>query len=203
MRGEAMRNPTNSNKAVIYLRVSTDEQHTENQTPDLMRYAEHNGLEVVETYVDHAVSGRKRNRPALDRLREDLKADKFSTVLFYKVDRVGRDAMNVLNLRNEFDQHNVRMVVTTQGIDSSNPTGKLMLTILAGIAEAELDTLVERTKAGLARTKANGTVLGGSKPKPFNAHQAQQLLSEGRSHQEISRLMNVPRATLYRKLAAA
>lgn len=198
-----MTNTPNARRAAIYLRVSTKAQHCENQLPSLLEYAERNGFEIVDTYIDHAISGRKRNRPALDHLRADLLTDKFSTVLFYKVDRVGRDAMNVLNLRNEFDQHNVRMIVTTQGIDSSNPTGKLMLTILAGIAEAELDTLIERTKAGLARTKANGTILGGSEAKPFDHARAKQLLAEGVHKNQIAQRLNVSRATLYRKLEAA
>src|SRR5215475_6980302 len=86
-------------RVAIYARVSTDDQTTENQLLELRQVAERAGWEVVETYVDHAISGSKGRdqRPAFDRLHKGAAARRFDLVMACSVDRLGRSLQRQLN----------------------------------------------------------------------------------------------------------
>jgi DNA invertase Pin-like site-specific DNA recombinase len=146
-------------KAAIYARVSTLDQHPENQLAELRRYVAARGWEAAVEYVDHA-SGTKDSRPALDRLIKDAKRRKFDVVVTWKLDRLGRNLKHLIILLDDLQALGVAFVSLNEGIDATTPAGRLQMHVLGAIAEFERSRIVERVRAGLARAKAQGKRLG-------------------------------------------
>jgi DNA invertase Pin-like site-specific DNA recombinase len=140
-----------------YLRVSTDKQTTDNQ-----RQMFNSCDFVIDEYVnEQATSGTipATQRPQFALLLKKLK--KGDTFLVTMLDRLGRNTLDVLTTVQMFQKLGVRLrVLQLDSIDLTSPMGKLMLTMLVGMAELERNLIVERTNAGLARTKAEGTICG-------------------------------------------
>jgi DNA invertase Pin-like site-specific DNA recombinase len=149
--------------AGIYIRVSTEDQNTDLQRNELTEIA-HKRQWAHALYEDFAISGARRDRPALNRLLEDCKAGAIQVVLAYKLDRLGRSTQHLAGIINTLLEANVGLVVPSQGIDTSagsiNPASKLQLNVLAAVAEFERDLIRERTKAGMKAAKARGIHVG-------------------------------------------
>ena len=148
-----------SRPVALYARVSTQDQTCENQLLELRRYAEARGWQTVE-YVDHAVSGSKDRRPALDQLAADVKRHKVAAVACWRLDRLGRNLRHLVLLLDEWQARGVAFVTLGEGIDTSTPAGRLVAGVLGSIAEFERSRIQERIHAGLARARAHGTRLG-------------------------------------------
>jgi DNA invertase Pin-like site-specific DNA recombinase len=146
-------------RCALYVRVSTVDQHSENQLIELRRYADARGWTAVE-YVDHGITGTKDSRPALDRLVKDAKRRKFDVVVAWKLDRLGRNLKHLITLLDDLQALGVAFVSLGEGIDATTPAGKLQMHILGAIAEFERGRIVERVRAGLTRAKAQGKRLG-------------------------------------------
>jgi DNA invertase Pin-like site-specific DNA recombinase len=147
-------------KAGLYLRVSTADQTTLNQELELKKYCELNQIEVYHIYKDEGISGSKTSRPQLDLMLQDMREQKFDIVLVWKFDRLGRSTSHLLQVLEEMKNKEIRLIATSQQIDTSTPQGKLFFTILSGFAEMEREMIRERIKLGLARRKAEGKPLG-------------------------------------------
>jgi len=147
-------------KVAIYLRVSTEEQTTLNQELELKSYCERERLDIYEIYKDEGVSGSTTSRPALDKMLKDMRDGKFEAVIVYKFDRLGRNTRHLLQVLEEMKNKGVRLIATSQNIDTNSPMGKLFFTILAGFAEMERELIRERILLGLKRRKAEGKPLG-------------------------------------------
>lgn len=180
-----------------YGRVSTGQQTTENQRLELSQ-ADY----MIETefwYADEGVSGKvaASQRPAFKRLLEQIR--KGETLVVSKLDRLGRDAIDVLQTVRQLGEHGVKVIVLQLGkdIDLTSSAGKLLLSMLAAVAEMERDLLVERTQAGLARAKAEGKTLG-RPPKTTPAQRVEILhrLGAGDSVSALARLYGVSRANI-------
>lgn len=145
-----------------YVRVSTDDQKTALQV-DALRKA---GVDAEALFSDEGISGTRRadTRPGFAKLLAILVPG--DTLTVYSISRVGRNAPDTLALIRGLTDRGIRFVSLTEQVDTATIPGRLMLTILAGVAEAERDTLVERTRAGLAAARARGTRLGA---KPVTA----------------------------------
>lgn len=141
-------------RAGLYLRCSTVEQHPENQLPDLDRRADFERWEVFDHYVDAGVSGARARRPELDRLMLDARAHRFDVVLVWSVSRFGRNMVASVLCMNELLELGIRLVFLKEGIDSSTPIGRGVAAMLAGLAEAQLEEIRARVRAGLDRVKA-------------------------------------------------
>lgn len=150
-------------KAALYLRVSTAEQTTLNQELELKRYCEANQIEIYRIYKDEAISGSKTSRPQLDLMLQDMRAKQFDIVMVWKFDRLGRNTAHLLQVLEEMQNKNIRLIATSQAIDTQTPMGKLFFTILSGFAEMERQLIVERIKLGLERRKKQGKKLGRQK----------------------------------------
>ena len=144
----------------LYLRVSQADQKTENQLIDLKRVAEQRGWQIVDTYVDHAVSGKRDSRPQLDRLRKDAKQGKLDVVAAWSVDRLGRSLHHVVNLLAELTEERVAVYLHQQAVDSTTSAGKAMLGMCAVFAEFEWNSTSDRIKAGIARARKEGKKIG-------------------------------------------
>jgi DNA invertase Pin-like site-specific DNA recombinase len=181
-----------SRPVALYARVSTHDQTCENQLLELRRYAEARGWQTVE-YVDHAVSGAKDRRPALDQLAADVKRHKVAAVACWRLDRLGRNLRHLVLLLDEWQARGVAFVTLGEGIDTTTPAGRLVAGVLGSIAEFERARIQERVHAGLARARNRGTRLGRPRKTP--------LASSTRvTVRDAARLWNVSPATAARRL---
>lgn len=147
-------------KTAIYIRVSKKDQTTFNQELELRKYCEREGLEVFKVYNEQGVGGSTTSRPMLNELLSDMRARRFQVLVCWKYDRLGRSAKHLLDILQETKNYKVRLIATSQNIDTSTSTGKLFYTIVAGFAEFEREIISERTLLGLERAKAEGKPIG-------------------------------------------
>jgi len=148
--------------AGLYCRVSTAEQTNLNQELELKKYCEINQIEIYKIYKD-VISGTKDSRPELDLLMQDMRNKKFDLVIVWKFDRLGRSTKHLLQVLEELKNKKVRLIATSQNIDTETPIGKMFFVILSGFAEMEREILIERIHIGLNRRKAQGHKLGRKK----------------------------------------
>ena len=154
--------------AALYLRVSTQDQTTLNQELELKKYCEKEEIRIYDIYRDEGISGTKTSRPQLDRMLQDMRKKKFDVVVVWKFDRLGRSTAHLLQVLEEMKNKGVRLIATSQNIDTSTPMGKFFFIILSGFAEMERSIMVERINLGLKRARKQGKTMGrpmGSKDK--------------------------------------
>jgi DNA invertase Pin-like site-specific DNA recombinase len=135
-----------SKKTAIYIRVSTKDQSHASQLPDLERWTEANGGEV-EWFKD-AFTGRTMNRPAMDRLMDQLRTSKIDRIVVWRLDRLGRTTKGLCQLFDELILNNVDLVSLKDGFSLASPAGRLHARILASVAEYETEIRAERVTAG-------------------------------------------------------
>lgn len=145
-----------------YARVSTRDQDPELQIRALVEA----GVPRENIYYETA-SGASKRRPQFDAMMKDAREG--DTVVFWKLDRLGRSVRQVLDTFARLDAKGAKIRCLTQQIDTSTAMGRLVVTILAAVAEMERELGLERTRAGLARAKAEGR-LGGATAK--HSHEA-------------------------------
>lgn len=183
--------------AVIgYARVSTVDQNPQLQLDALDKA----GAERV--FTDRGVSGSKTDRPQLAACIDHLRAG--DTLTVWKLDRLGRDTRHVLDVIAELTRRNITFRSVTEGLHTDGPMGQAMLTIMAAFAQLERDTMIERTRAGLAAAAKNGR--NGGRPKKVDAAaiaRARDLLGKGLTADEVAKMLGVSRATVYRHLRTA
>lgn len=145
----------------LYTRVSTTDQSTDGQLIELRQYCRQRGWTIAHEFSD-TISGTTGSREGLDRMMELVRNRQIEAVVAVKLDRIARSIVHFATIASTLVKYDVAMVLTTQGIDTSksNPCGKFQQNILACVAEFEKDLISERTKAGLAATRAKGTMLG-------------------------------------------
>jgi site-specific DNA recombinase len=165
----AIAEPTTSTLAV-YMRVSSDEQR-EHGTIQTQRSAAERYLLVQDLtpygwYADDGVSGTIpfTDRPEGARLLADAAAGHVRTVLVWRLDRMGRNALGVLKAVEALEQAGVRLVSITESFDTSTPAGRLQLNMLATIAQFERDSIVQRTNEGINRHLRDQRWMGGQVP---------------------------------------
>ena len=157
-------------KAACYLRVSTTDQTAVNQLPALEAYANSRGHKIVAIYQESESGWKAGHQAELRRLLEDARRHKFNLVLVWALDRLSREgSAAILNLVNNFKLYGVK-VISYQEIWTEAPgeIGEILYAIAGWVARMESQRRSERTKAGLARVRAQGKCLGrppGSKDK--------------------------------------
>jgi site-specific DNA recombinase len=153
-------------RIALYLRVSSEEQREagtiQTQRESLERYAAQSGFEVVELYADDGVSGTflLHERPEGKRLLEDAKEGKFQTVLVYKLDRLGRTQLGILDAADRLERVGVALRSATEYYETATPQGRLMFQMLGSFAEFERSTIRQRTRDGLHREHREGHYMG-------------------------------------------
>jgi DNA invertase Pin-like site-specific DNA recombinase len=147
-------------RAAIYCRVSTDEQTTLNQEIELKEYCLRNSYDIYKIYKDEGVSGSKTSRPQLDQMLIDMRLKSFDAILIWKLDRLGRNTQHLLQLLEEFKNKDIKLIISTMGLDTSTAMGKFFFTVIGSIAELERETIRERIKLGLKRRLNSGKSLG-------------------------------------------
>ena len=149
-------------KVAIYSRVSTNVQTTENQLLPLNEYVERMNYELVNIYQDEGISGSKGRdqRPALNEMMKDAVKGKFKKVLVFDVSRLGRSLKDLINIMTDLKNQNIDFYFYNQGIDTTSSTGQMMFNLLGVLAQWELGQISERSKAGIARARAEGKTIG-------------------------------------------
>jgi len=200
-KGDSTESPSTTLQAAIYARVSTTDQTCEMQVRELREYAARRGCIVANEYVDTGWSGAKASRPELDRLMQDAALRRFDAVLVYKLDRFGRSVRNCLDGIAALGSHGVRFLAVSQSIDSdhTNPTARLLLHILASVAEFERELIRERVCAGVRNSKRKGKQLG-RKRVVFDRGRAMDMHRAGSSVREIAQALQVGKGTIHRLL---
>jgi len=143
-------------RVAVYVRVSTADQTTLNQEIELKGYCERLDYEVFKVYKDEGVSGSKTSRPALDEMLKDMRQGYFKAILVWKFDRLGRSVSHLLQVLEEMNNKGIRLIATSQNIDTDTPQGKLFFTMLSAFAEFERELITERIKLGIERKKKDG-----------------------------------------------
>jgi len=160
-------------RVALYLRVSSEEQRVagtiQTQLEVLRDHAGSMGFEVVVVYADDGISGTipLHERPEGRRLLEDAKAGKFNTVLVYKLDRLGRTQLGILDAADRLERVGVALRSATEHYETATPQGRLMFQMLGSFAEFERSNIKQRTTDGLYRAHRNGRHLA---PFPFGYH---------------------------------
>lgn len=183
-------------RVFAYARVSTVEQLTENQREQIAQA----GYQIEERrYAEEKVSGSvpALQRPGFARLLDRIEAG--DTVVVTKLDRLGRDSIDVQQTVKLFQGRGVRLVVLQLGnLDLTSSAGELMVKMLAAVADFERDLIIERTQAGLARAKSEGKRLGRpTKTTENERREIAEALSKGATVSEVARSYGISRALVH------
>ena len=184
----------------LYARVSTKDQgqELETQLQPLRDWVAAQGRDDFNIYTDQA-SGADLDRPGWRRLSKDWRTGVIDTVAVLRLDRAFRSVVDMHNVLAELEGRGIRFAAITQPIDTGTPVGKLLITVLGGVAEFERDMISERVKEGLARAKRQGIKLG-RKRKPLSPDRAAIYLEKFGNPAAAAAALGVSRSTLYSRI---
>jgi putative DNA-invertase from lambdoid prophage Rac len=186
-------------QVAIYCRVSTDDQCCERQERDLKAFARRAGHKIVAVFKETA-SGAVDDRPERKKAMELARAREIGAILVTELSRWGRSTQDLVQTLD--DLHGWKVSVLAQNglsFDLSTSTGKLMRTIMAGLAEFERDLIRDRVKSGLAAARARGVKLGrqhGQRPSDKKAKRVLAMHKEGLSYRLIGRNVGLSKNTV-------
>ena len=175
-----------------YARVSTsDGRQVTDRQEDALREAG-----VDRMFIDHS-SGMKASRPQLDALWQTARAG--DTIVVLSLDRLGRDTRQLLAWVAELERAGIHLQILQLGVDTSTPSGRMVLSVVAAMAELERDLLVARVREGLASAKLRGRV--GGRPASLSLAQRAEVIrmrAEGRTAGECAELFGVSTRSIRR-----
>ena len=166
-------------RAAFYLRVSTLDQHPQNQIKDLEQLAAQRGWEVVQPYCDQGYSGARARRPALDQLLADARRGRFDVVAVWSCDRLARSVRHFLEMLDELNHLHIEFVSVREQIDTGGPLGRAVVIIISAIAELERNLIRERVRAGMRRARLEGIRIG---RRPADVDRESVLRDRARGH---------------------
>ena len=184
-----------------YARVSTRQQSTDRQETDLLAA----GVRRDDLYVDHGFSGARTSRPQFDQaLGALIEGD---TLVITNLDRLGRSTQNMLAFADELRGRGAGLRVLNLGggdVDTLTPSGSMLFTIMAALAQMELEIKSERIIDSISKRRAAGKNLGG-RPQSITDSQIRSALSlveGGTPAAQVARDLSMSRATFYRRSKA-
>lgn len=178
-------------KCFLYLRVSTEMQvdgySLEAQKNCLKKFAEREELVIAGVYEDAGKSGKSiEGRPAFRRMLSDIESGaEIDYVMVYKLSRFGRNAADILNSLELLQTYDVNLICIEEGIDSSQTSGKLLISVLSAVAEIERENILEQTMNGRREKARQGKWNGG--PAPYGYMIKDEILSINEEEAEIVR----------------
>lgn len=173
---------------VAYIRVSTAEQNEQRQIEAMSQFH-------IEKWFVEKVSGKDMHRPKLQEMLEFVREG--DVVHIHDFSRLARSTADLLNIVETLDKKGVTLVSNKENIDTSTPTGKLMLTFIGAIAEFERQNLLDRQREGIAIAKAEGKYKGGKRKsvpgfEEGYARYQKRLISKS----QLARELHISRPTL-------
>lgn len=192
-------------RCVIYSRVSTEEQTTDNQLRQLREYADRQGWNIIEEIQDIASGGKSaEERQGLKKVFIMARQRKFDVLLFWSLDRFSREgSRKTLEYLTRLDSYHTKWhSYTEEYISSLGIFADAIISLMACLAKQERIRISERTKAGLARVKAKGKVLGRPTDVIADTEQIRELRQSGHSLSEIAKITGVSKTRVHRLLSA-
>jgi len=174
-----------------YARVSTNQQSLDIQVKALKEA----GVLPSRVFTDKA-SGSNAERDGLGLLR--VKVEEGDVILVKKLDRLGRDTADMITLIKEFDALGVAVRFLDDGISTEGATGKMVVTILSAVAQAERQRILERTNEGRLEAKAKGVKFG--RKRSVDRKKLLALREQGMGAASIAKQMGIGRSTVYKLL---
>lgn len=174
-----------------YARVSTSKQSLDIQISALKNA----GVQQDRIFTD-SISGSRTDREGLNTLR--IKVEKGDLILVKKLDRLGRDTADMISLIKEFDDVGVSIRFLDDGISTEGAMGKMVVTILSAVAQAERQRILERTNEGRIEAKTRGIKFG--RKRTIDREKLLLLSQQGFGATEISKKMGIGRSTVYKLL---
>jgi len=185
-------------RAVLYMRVSSVDQHPETQLLDLRQMAAQRGYEVVQEFTDR-ISGVKARRPGLDQMMSDARRGRFDVVLVWASDRIARSVKHYLEVLDELNRLNIEFASFREQIDTGGPLGRAIVVIIGAIAELERSLIIERVRAGMRRARLEGTHIGRN-PLVLDQDAIHRERCQGQSLRQIAKGHRISAATVQRVL---
>lgn len=180
---------------IAYVRVSTAEQNEQRQVNALQGYH-------IERWFMEKVSGKDTNRPQLQAMLDFAREG--DTIYVHDFSRLARSTSDLLKIVELLQHKQIHLVSNKENIDSSTPTGKLMLTMIGAINEFERQNILERQKEGIAIAKEKGKYRGRCGVQ-LNSEKWQEAyrryLRREISKQQMASILGISRPTLYQLLA--
>ena len=189
-------------KLIGYAQVSTKAQDADRQVRDLLAA----GVRRDDLYIDHGVSGARASRPEFTRALGALHQS--DTLVITTLDRLGRSTVNMLGLSEDLKTNtkgvNLRVLNLGGGnVDTGTPMGSMVFTVMAALAQMELEIKRERVNDSVSKRRAAGKDLGGRR-QHFSDSQirnARRLIEAGEQATHVARHLGMSRTSLYRRMA--
>lgn len=181
-------------RAAGYVRVSTQSQAQHGESPqtqqdEITRYCESHGLELLEIFTDLGVSGRKQDRPGLKALLDGARRKEFDIVIVSRMTRFGRSAKDLLNNLGILDDNHIKFASLKENLDTSTPAGRLLQTVLAGIAEFESEVIKSQMLENRHIRARRGDILIGKPPYGYTWNKEKKCVEENPQEAEVYRRM--------------
>jgi DNA invertase Pin-like site-specific DNA recombinase len=183
------------------VRVSSTDQKTASQLPDLQHWAKGQDDEV--RWYEDKVTGTSMDRPAWNQVEAAIRSGKVSQLVVWRLDRLGRTASGLTALFDQLRERKVNLVSIKDGVDLATPAGRMLAGVLASVAQYETEVRRERQTAGIAAAKANGKRWAGSKPgerskvTPTKRKIILRMKAEGEPMVAIAAAVHLSRPTVY------
>jgi DNA invertase Pin-like site-specific DNA recombinase len=181
--------------SIEYARVSTPEQNAD------LQHAALPAAGCNRIFTDHGVSGTTASRPELDKLLDHLRNG--DEVVVWKLDRLRRNTRNQLALIDDLERRGVHFRSVTEGISTTGPMGRAMLTVMSAFVQLERNQLAERTRAGIAAVAEHGRKAGRREVTTDHARvrRTRDLKAQGLAPADIGKIIGASRATVCRYLS--
>ncbi|NPC90984.1 recombinase family protein [Bacillus sp. WMMC1349] len=178
-------------KCVIYTRVSTDLQAEEGISLDLQKerleqYALSQGWEIKEVYTDEGFSAKNTERPAFQKMLNDMKSKTFDIILVYRLDRFTRSVVDLYEILKQMDRYNVKFKSSMEIFDTTTATGRMFITLVATLAQWERETISERVKDAMKKRAEEGKFNGGKVPYGYRLKNGELV-----THKEEAKLVKL------------
>jgi len=189
-------------RQAAYLRVSTAQQNEALQREAIQRAAAARG-EPIELWFSETVGGKASERPELDAVRALARRGELSALWVFRLDRLARGALFLLNTVSELRKHGCRIVSVSEGVDFDGPWGVPILAVLGTAAEIELEALRERTAAARKKAEAAGKRWGRPQAGELEQRaQLRQLLEKGLTLRKAAKLAGLSYGTAQRIISS-
>jgi DNA invertase Pin-like site-specific DNA recombinase len=190
-------------RVALYLRVSTNQQTTDNQRKALETAIAQRGWTIVAIFDEPAMSGAKgrTQRPHLDALLKSAVRGQFDVVAAWSVDRLGRSLPDLVATLGELQAAGVDLFLHQQAVDTTTPSGRALFGMMGVFAEFERELVRERVRAGLARARSVGRTLG--RPASVDRDRVRATLASGVSQRAAAKALGISQASVQRASSGA